>query len=58
MNIEYEWISGFRFPKELVDIICTGIEPDAQECADDQDITEVTNMIDIVYENDVEDETE
>ena len=58
--IDYVWTSGCIFPQQLIDIMCasdTGLEPESQNNYDTEQSTEVDNMIDVVYEDQTDDET-
>ena len=46
-------------PQQLIDIMCasdTGLESQSQNDDDDEQSTEVDNMIDVVYEDETDDE--
>ena len=58
--IDYQLTSGCIFLKQLIDIMCasdTGLEPESQNDDDTEQSTEVDNMIDVVYEDQTDDET-
>lgn len=57
-SIDYEWTSGYIFPQELVDIMCSGRSTDTQDDDSEEVSTEVESMIDEVYENESDDDTE
>lgn len=57
-SIDYEWTSGYIFPQELVDIMCSGLGIDTQDDDSAELSTEVESMIDEVYENESDDDTE
>ena len=59
-TIDYQWTSGCIFLQQLIDIMCasdTGLEPESQNDDDTEQSTEVDNMIDVVYEDETDDET-
>ena len=58
-TIDYQWTSGCIFLQQLIDIMCasvTGLESESQNDDDNEQSTEVDNMIDVVYEDETDDE--
>ena len=58
-TIGYQWTSGCIFLQQLIDIMCAsdaGLEMESQNDDDNEQYTEVDNMIDVVYEDETDDE--
>ena len=58
-TIDYQWTSGCIFHQQLINIMCAsdaGLESESQNDDDNEQSTEVDNIIDVVYEDETDDE--